>query len=76
MTLMKVKFSKYDTDETFFKYLWKTGKNVLLKYFFYLKSVIRVHFVWEMYLSFVLFQRGTVNICKSIIGPVLTDSGS
>lgn len=33
-------------------------------------------FFWEMYLCFVLFQRDTVNICKFIIGPVLTDCGS
>lgn len=74
MTLMKVKFSQYDT---FFKYLWKTGRNVLLKYFLYLKNVIRVHFVWEMYLSFFfIISRRHCYFCKSVIGPVLTDSGS
>lgn len=40
MTLMKVKFSMYDTEECLFvfKYLWKTEKNVLLKHFLYLKG--------------------------------------
>lgn len=33
-------------------------------------------FVWEVFLCFVSFQKGTVNNCKSAIDSVLADCGS